>query len=109
MAASESIVHGHVEVYAQRKSETRLESAGRFVDIYCRDPALSLLVAAPAWNTLASSRTQNPSLPEFASLIPFQQTFADLYEWSVGDKRTDFWEDMWKASGLIYDGSFTEV
>jgi acetoacetyl-CoA synthetase len=38
-----------------------------------------------------------------------QQTFRELYEWSVGDKRTDFWEDMWNASGFIYDGEYTKV
>ncbi|KAH7079429.1 hypothetical protein FB567DRAFT_562600 [Paraphoma chrysanthemicola] len=37
------------------------------------------------------------------------QTFRDLYDWSVGENRTDFWEDLWNASGLIYEGSFTEV
>jgi acetoacetyl-CoA synthetase len=37
------------------------------------------------------------------------QSFRDLYEWSVGDDRTDFWADMWDASGLIYSGSYTEV
>ncbi|CAO2647179.1 Nn.00g081010.m01.CDS01 [Neocucurbitaria sp. VM-36] len=37
------------------------------------------------------------------------QTFRELYEWSVGDRRTDFWEDMWETSGLIYEGSYTEI
>ncbi|KAJ4349308.1 hypothetical protein N0V95_004676 [Ascochyta clinopodiicola] len=37
------------------------------------------------------------------------QTFRELYDWSVGDERTDFWEDMWDASGLIYEGSYSKV
>lgn len=37
------------------------------------------------------------------------QTFRELYDWSVGDNRTDFWEDMWDASGLIYSGSYSHV
>jgi acetoacetyl-CoA synthetase len=37
------------------------------------------------------------------------QNFRDLYEWSVGDNRTDFWADMWDSSGLIYSGTYTEV
>ncbi|KAF2845030.1 acetoacetate-CoA ligase [Plenodomus tracheiphilus IPT5] len=37
------------------------------------------------------------------------QNFRELYEWSVGDNRTDFWRDMWSASGLIYDGTYTQV
>lgn len=37
------------------------------------------------------------------------QTFRELYNWSVGDNRTDFWEDMWNASGLIYEGSYSKV
>lgn len=28
---------------------------------------------------------------------------------SVGDKRTDFWEDMWESSGLIYEGKYDKV
>lgn len=37
------------------------------------------------------------------------KTFRELYKWSVGPQRTDFWDDMWDASGLIYSGSYTEV
>ncbi|KAH6864277.1 hypothetical protein B0T12DRAFT_431208 [Alternaria alternata] len=37
------------------------------------------------------------------------QTFRDLYNWSVGPSRTDFWVDMWKASNLIYSGTYTTV
>src|SRR5690242_12621562 len=37
------------------------------------------------------------------------QTFRELYDWSVGDNRTDFWEDMWNSSGLIYEGSYSKV
>ncbi|KAI4636258.1 hypothetical protein J4E83_001212 [Alternaria metachromatica] len=37
------------------------------------------------------------------------QTFRDLYNWSVGPSRTDFWEDMWKTSNLIYSGNYTTV
>jgi len=36
-------------------------------------------------------------------------TFRDLHAWSVGPQRTDFWADMWDASGLIYSGSYTAV
>ncbi|KAI4949397.1 hypothetical protein J4E91_005136 [Alternaria rosae] len=37
------------------------------------------------------------------------QTFRDLYNWSVGPSRTDFWEDMWETSNLIYSGNYTTV
>ncbi|KAF1943953.1 acetoacetate-CoA ligase [Clathrospora elynae] len=37
------------------------------------------------------------------------QTFRELYDWSVGEQRTDFWDDMWHASGLIHDGNYTEI
>ncbi|KAH6639005.1 acetyl-coenzyme A synthetase [Boeremia exigua] len=37
------------------------------------------------------------------------QTFRELYDWSVGDNRTDFWEDAWNSSGLIYEGSYRKV
>ncbi|KAF2646719.1 acetoacetate-CoA ligase [Massarina eburnea CBS 473.64] len=37
------------------------------------------------------------------------QTYRELYEWSVGPLRTDFWDELWKASPLIYSGSYTEV
>jgi acetoacetyl-CoA synthetase len=37
------------------------------------------------------------------------QTFRDLYAWSVGDDRTQFWEDWWADAGLIYEGSWDEV
>lgn len=36
-------------------------------------------------------------------------SFRDLYDWSVGPQRTDFWEDVWSVSGLIYSGSYTTV
>jgi acetoacetyl-CoA synthetase len=42
-------------------------------------------------------------------LTCLQQTFRDLYNWSVGPSRTDFWTDMWKASNLIYSGTYTTV
>jgi acetoacetyl-CoA synthetase len=37
------------------------------------------------------------------------QTFRELYDWSVGVNRTDFWEDMWESSQLIYEGQYTRV
>ncbi|KNG51807.1 acetoacetate-CoA ligase [Stemphylium lycopersici] len=37
------------------------------------------------------------------------QTFRDLYSWSVGPNRTDFWEDMWTTCNLIYSGDFDQV
>lgn len=37
------------------------------------------------------------------------QTFRELYDWSVGPNRTDFWEDMWSASGLIHSGTYSKV
>lgn len=37
------------------------------------------------------------------------QTFRELYNWSVGPNRTDFWEDMWSASGLIHSGTYSKV
>lgn len=37
------------------------------------------------------------------------QTFRELYDWSVGNRRTEFWEDWWEASGLIYEGKYTQV
>ncbi|KAF2462785.1 acetyl-coenzyme A synthetase [Lindgomyces ingoldianus] len=37
------------------------------------------------------------------------QTFRDLYAWSVGERRTEFWEDLWEEAGLIHEGSFDEV
>ncbi|USP72801.1 Acetoacetyl-CoA synthetase [Curvularia clavata] len=37
------------------------------------------------------------------------QTFRDLYSWSVGPNRTDFWDDMWTTCNLIYSGSYDQV
>ncbi|PSN74449.1 acetoacetate-CoA ligase [Corynespora cassiicola Philippines] len=37
------------------------------------------------------------------------QTFRDLYDWSVGQRRTEFWEDMWDAAGLVYEGKYEQV
>lgn len=37
------------------------------------------------------------------------QTYRELYEWSVGPNRTQFWDDMWKSSGLIYSGRYTQI
>lgn len=37
------------------------------------------------------------------------QTFRDLYAWSVGPQRTDFWTDIWDLASLIHSGSFEEV
>ncbi|KAF2841360.1 acetoacetyl-CoA synthase [Patellaria atrata CBS 101060] len=36
--------------------------------------------------------------------------YRDLYAWSVGDNRVDFWNDVWKGVvGLIYEGSYDQV
>lgn len=37
------------------------------------------------------------------------KTYAELYNWSVGPNRTDFWDDLWNQSGLIYSGSYSQV
>lgn len=37
------------------------------------------------------------------------QTFRELYRWSVGEKRTQFWDDFWEECGLIYEGGYTQV
>jgi acetoacetyl-CoA synthetase len=37
------------------------------------------------------------------------QTYRDLYAWSVGPDRTQFWEDMWEEARLIHSGIFEEV
>ena len=37
------------------------------------------------------------------------QTFRELYNWSVGPTRTDFWDDLWDTAGLIYSGNYTQV
>lgn len=37
------------------------------------------------------------------------QNYRDLYSWSVGSKRTDFWSDLWEFAPLIHSGHFTEV
>jgi acetoacetyl-CoA synthetase len=42
-------------------------------------------------------------------LTSIPQTFRDLYAWSVGPHRTDFWDLMWSSSGLIYSGTYTHV
>lgn len=37
------------------------------------------------------------------------QNYRDLYSWSVGSKRTDFWADLWEFAPLIHSGRFTEA
>lgn len=37
------------------------------------------------------------------------ETYRDLYAWSVGPNRTDFWEDVWTMSNLIHSGSYKQV
>lgn len=37
------------------------------------------------------------------------RTYRDLYAWSVGPSRTDFWAHMWDAAHLIYSGTYTTV
>jgi acetoacetyl-CoA synthetase len=36
------------------------------------------------------------------------QTFHDLYDWSIGPQRNDFWRLVWDEIELIYEGSFKE-
>ncbi|KAJ4293675.1 hypothetical protein N0V90_008959 [Kalmusia sp. IMI 367209] len=36
-------------------------------------------------------------------------TYRELYDWSVGPNRTQFWDEMWRAAGLIYSGNYTQV
>jgi acetoacetyl-CoA synthetase len=36
-------------------------------------------------------------------------TFNDLYEWSVGDTRTDFWNLVWEEINLIHEGTYSKV
>ncbi|KAF2179837.1 acetoacetate-CoA ligase [Zopfia rhizophila CBS 207.26] len=38
-----------------------------------------------------------------------QNTFRELYDWSVGDRRTEFWEDVWESAGLVYEGTYNEI
>ncbi|KAK3062064.1 hypothetical protein LTS18_004892, partial [Coniosporium uncinatum] len=37
------------------------------------------------------------------------KTFNDLYEWSTGDLRTDFWQDIWDDVQIIHEGSYSQV
>ncbi|KAF1991246.1 acetoacetate-CoA ligase [Aulographum hederae CBS 113979] len=38
------------------------------------------------------------------------KTFQDLYDWSVGPTRTDFWRLLWESeANLIYSGTYTTV
>lgn len=37
------------------------------------------------------------------------KTFEDLYNWSVGERRTEFWEELWDEIGLVCEGSYKEV
>ena len=37
------------------------------------------------------------------------ETFNDLYEWSIGDSREDFWADLWEYVPLIYEGTYRRV
>jgi acetoacetyl-CoA synthetase len=36
------------------------------------------------------------------------QTFHDLYDWSVGPTRNDFWRHVWDEIDLIYEGSYQQ-
>lgn len=83
MAAFGPKVDSNVEIHAVSQCEERAEHAGM----------------------LHTERSNQLS----ERLITTSQTFRQLYDWSVGEKRTDFWEDMWDASGLIYEGSYTKV
>jgi len=37
------------------------------------------------------------------------QTFNDLYNWSVGDSRENFWDDFWDYAKLIHEGTYNQV
>lgn len=37
------------------------------------------------------------------------KTFNDLYEWSVGDNRLEFWNDIWQEAHIIHEGSYARV
>ncbi|KAF2685240.1 acetoacetate-CoA ligase [Lentithecium fluviatile CBS 122367] len=37
------------------------------------------------------------------------RTFRDLYAWSIGPSRADFWADMWDYAALIHSGTYTSV
>ncbi|CAI6304490.1 unnamed protein product [Periconia digitata] len=62
---------------------------------------------------------QHPN-PASTSMYKFLQTsnhkhglnmrsYRDLYDWSVGSNRIDFWTDLWNFAPLIHSGHFTEV
>ncbi|KAF2496573.1 acetoacetate-CoA ligase [Lophium mytilinum] len=36
------------------------------------------------------------------------KTFQDLYEWSVGETRNDFWREIWDEIELVHEGSFDQ-
>jgi len=37
------------------------------------------------------------------------KTFQDLYDWSVSDRRNEFWADAWETAGMIHEGSYKHV
>jgi len=37
------------------------------------------------------------------------KSFQDLYDWSVSDKRNEFWTDAWETAGMIHEGGYTHV
>jgi acetoacetyl-CoA synthetase len=37
------------------------------------------------------------------------KTFEDLYDWSVGDNRVDFWAAVWDEIEIIHEGSYDQV
>jgi acetoacetyl-CoA synthetase len=50
-----------------------------------------------------------PVCSGFGQLLIRAQTFRELYSWSVGDRRVEFWENMWEEAGLIYEGDYEEI
>jgi acetoacetyl-CoA synthetase len=36
------------------------------------------------------------------------KTFSDLYKWSVGDQRNDFWNHLWSEVDLIHEGTYQQ-
>ena len=37
------------------------------------------------------------------------KSFDDLNAWSIGDSRTDFWQDLWDYVGLIHEGEYSHI
>jgi acetoacetyl-CoA synthetase len=37
------------------------------------------------------------------------QSFPQFYDWSIGSKRTDFWEAVWEEIDIIHEGEYNRV